>query len=136
MGTRTRGRWLVMVTATALALSALAGVAAGAAWVRLGERVVNDRLDHDVIGVTAAQGDFKAVKLQVRGHSVHFLDAKVHFANGTVQDLAIRAVVPAGGETRVLDLRGDDRVIQKVEFWYEANSLGKGRAKVRLLGLR
>jgi hypothetical protein len=119
-----------------VALAFAVGIAAGPAWKFLGERVVNDRLDHDVIAVTAAEGEFRALKLLVRGHAVHFLDAKVHFANGAIQDLAIRTVIPAGGETRVIDLRGAERVIRKVELWYEANSLGRGRAKVRLFGLR
>jgi hypothetical protein len=45
-------------------------------------------------------------------------------------------VIPAGGETRAIDLRGTEWVVQKVEFRYEANSLAGGRAKIRRFGLR
>lgn len=104
-------------------------------WVQLGERTVNDRLDHDSIGVSGSRGDFEAIKLAVRGHAVHFVDVKVHFANGRTQDVSLRTNIPAGGESRVIDLEGKQRVISRVEFWYEAQSPGKGkRAVVRLFG--
>jgi hypothetical protein len=119
-----------------LALGARAGDAKEG-WVRLGERTVNDRGDHDTIAVTGARGDFEALKLAVRGHAVHFLDVKVRFANGRSQDVALRASVPAGGESRVIDLEGKERVITRVDFWYEAQSPRRGqRAVVRLFGRR
>ena len=100
-----------------------------------GERTVTDRVDHDGIVVTAARGDFRAVKLTVRCHAVEVRDLKIHFANGAVQDVQIRRVIPAGGETRVVDLVGDDRVIQRIELTYDAQSLG-GKAVVRVFGRR
>lgn len=110
-------------------------VQARGGWRFLGDRVVNDRLDHDVVSVGAHRGTFRAVKLVVKGSPVHFLDVKVHFANGGVQDVSLRTVVPAGGESRVIDLEGGDRVIDRVEFWYEANSLARGKkAVVRVFG--
>ena len=115
-----------------------AAVALGAAgWAFLGERVVADRVDHDVIVVTGSEGTFSALKLAVKRRPVHFLDMKVHFANGSVQTVELRTVIPAGGESRIIDLEGDDRTISKVEFWYEANSIGVGKkALVRLHGRR
>jgi hypothetical protein len=105
-------------------------------WTKLGSRIVNDRLDHDTIVVTAAKGDFRALKLFVHKTPVHILDMKVTFGNGGVQDVSIRSRIPAGGESRVIDLTGADRVIRKVEFWYEANSLGRRRATIELWGLQ
>ena len=126
------------VAAFSLAVVATAGVAVAAgAWTLLGERVVNDRVDHDTILVTTAEGNFTALKITVQRRPVHFLDMKVNFANGTTQDVALRTVIPAGGESRVVDLTGGDRVIRSVEFTYEANSIGAGkRAHVRLFGRR
>ena len=60
----------------------------------------------------------------------------VHFGNGGKQEVAMRNTIPAGGETRAIDLEGDDRVINRVEFWYDANTFRGRRAQVRLLGLR
>lgn len=109
--------------------------ALAARWELLGVREVSDQVDHDTIAVTAIRGDYKAVKLIVRGSAVRFLRVVVHFANGGDQELAIRDLIPAGGETRAIDLRGHDRVIRTVDFWYEAKSLGARRAMISLHGL-
>ncbi len=123
-----------LVVLLALALLA-APTAAAERWQRLGSAVVNDRLDHDSIAVTAARGDFSAIKLTVERAPVHFLSVKIHFASGESQDVELRSVIPAGGETRVVDVVGADRVIRRVEFWYEAETARRGkRATVRLFG--
>ena len=59
---------------------------------------------------------------------------KVHFANGDIVDIAIRKVIPAGGETRLIDLPGRNRIIKKVVFWYESTKKNSKRATVRLFG--
>ena len=100
-------------------------------WEFLGERIVTDRLDHDVITVTSLRGDFRAIKLAVRGRSVDFHRVVIHFGNGDTREIELRRTIPAGSESRVIDLPGEDRVIQKVSFWYDARSLG-GKATVRL----
>ena len=105
-------------------------------WVLLGARAVNDRADHDVIVVTGAKGDFKGVKLTVQRAAVDFHKVVVHFANGTKQELELRNTVPAGGETRIIDLTGNERFINRVEFWYDAKTIRGRRAVVRLFGLR
>jgi hypothetical protein len=125
------------VFAVCLGLLAIAiPAAAGDRWELLGKRVVNDRLDHDEIVVTAARGDWEALKLKVHRAPVRFYDMKVHYGNGAVDDIPIRAVIARGGESRVIDLRGNDRVIRKVTFTYDAKTLGRKRAEVRLFGRR
>ncbi|HEV8597949.1 MAG TPA: hypothetical protein VGQ69_01160 [Gemmatimonadales bacterium] len=108
----------------------------GADWVLLGQRAVNDRADHDVIMVTAARGDFSKIKITVQRASVDFHRVVVHFGNGGKQEIELRHTIPAGGESRAIDLTGDDRVIRSVEFWYDANTIRGRRAVVRLFGMR
>ena len=105
-------------------------------WVLLGTRPVNDRVDHDVIPVTAARGDWQAIKITVQRASVDFYRVVVHFGNGTQQEVQLRNTIPAGGETRAIDLTGNDRVINRVEFWYDANTIRGRKAVVRLFGRR
>lgn len=115
-------------------LGALTAVAAER-WELLGKAAVADRLDHDSIAVTAARGDFHAIKLAVERAPVHFISVKIHFGNGETQDVELRSVVPAGGETRSIDVTGAERVIRRVEFWYEAESVRRHKgAVVRLYG--
>lgn len=122
---RTIARIALASAASALLATGLA--VAGPVWARLGERHVDDRVDHDVIHVGAGEGRFDAIKLKVAGPAVHMLDMKVYFGNGGVQDVEVRRVLPRNGETRVIDLKGDDRVIDRVEFWYEAETLRRGK---------
>jgi hypothetical protein len=103
------------------------------AWVLLGQRTVSDRGDHDEIPVTITRGDFRAIKLTVQRTAVDFRRVVVHFRNGEDQPVELRATIPAGGESRVIDLSGGDRVIRSVEFWYDARSRGR-QAIVRVLG--
>ena len=105
-------------------------------WKVLGSAKVHGHADHDEIWVTGMEGDFKAVKLMVENEGIEFNRVVLHFANGTKQELNIRRFLPAVGETKVLDLNGDDRVIKKVDFYYESKASSKTKAKVVLYGKR
>ena len=106
-------------------------------WMRLGARSVSDRADHDVVPVTGRDGRFTAVRFAVRGHSVDFHRVVIHFRNGEDQTVQMRATIRAGGESRAIDVEGRDRVIRSIEFWYDANTFGRGgRATVTVFGRR
>jgi hypothetical protein len=102
----------------------------------LGEANVDGGVDHDNIVVTRAEGVFRAIQLRVEKGAIEFDRAIIHYGNGQSQDIAIRSRIPAGGETRVIDLPGDRRVIRSVEFYYRRGGWGERRPKVRLFGLR
>lgn len=104
-------------------------------WKLLGKRTVKLSTDRDVIHVGADEGTFRSIKLKVLKSGVHFKDMKVHFSNGDIFDVKIRKLIPAGGETRVIDLPGANRNIKKVVFWYESTRMNR-RATVRLWGKR
>ena len=103
-------------------------------WVRLGERVVTDKADHDVITVGAARGTFRAVRFDVIGHAVDFQRVVIHFRNGGDQNVELRHTIPAGGSSREIDIDGADRVIRAIDFWYDAKTFGRGgKATVRAM---
>lgn len=109
-------------------------------WVKLGERRVQlFGADKDAIPVSGAEGVFRRIKLKVTENGVEMLDLKVHFANGETQDVQVRTNIREGGETRVIDLEGAARVIEKIVMTYKtAGGLDKlkGRALVTVYGLR
>ena len=124
-----------------LAIAALMGCApsragAKADWDLLGTRQVNDRADHDIIAVSSSRGDFRRIKFSVQRASVDFHRVVVHFGNGIDQRVELRNTIKAGGESRAIDLEGNDRVIRSVEFWYDANTIRGRRAQVRVFGMR
>ena len=123
-----------MLLVATLACAPRGYAAQGPDWVLLGERTVTDRLDHDVIPVTIARGDFTAIKITVARRGVDFHRVVVHFGNGGDQEVEMRNTIPAGGETRAIDLRAGERIIRSVEFWYDARSIRGRRAVIRLFG--
>lgn len=124
-----------------LTLVACASASASAArdsdrWTFLGQQAVTDRLDHDAIVVTAAEGRFTALQIRVLRSAVDFHKVVVHYRNGGQQEVPLRLTIPAGGSSRRIDLAGDDRVVQRVEFWYDARTARGRQATVRLFSQR
>lgn len=119
-----------------LAFIAACASAASDDWVFLGEATARKGADRDEIRVGAREGQFSKIQFRVRESGVEIKDAKVHYVNGSVEDVEVRAFIAAGGETRVIDLKGSDRSIEKVVFWYNTPRRAKGQAVVRLFGLR
>jgi hypothetical protein len=134
-GTTVSKRAFVLCLLTC-AVVAASVAAAGPTWVLLGERTVTDRLDHDTIVVTADRGEFSAVKVMVLKHAVDFHRFVVTYGNGDTDVLEVRRTIPSGDETRTLDFKGGRRVIKRIDFWYDAHTLGGRRAVIRALGLR
>lgn len=126
--------WIPVLCLTMVACASTTSLPNG--WVKLGDRTVNHTVDRDEIRVGVRDGDFSKIKLFVRQRAVTFRDVKIHYANGDVQDVDLRRQIPAGGETRVIDLRGGERVIEKVVFWYNTRPARGRRAVVELYGLR
>ena len=126
---------LVPLTAV-LAICAIAQAQPGRGWTYLGEAHVDGNVDHDRIVVTAARGEYRAIRLRVENAAIDFDRVVVHFGNGTSTPVALRHRIRAGDQTRVIDLPGDRRVIESVEFWYgRGNMRNPERPKVSLFGL-
>jgi hypothetical protein len=103
-------------------------------WKFIGDKTVGFGVDHDVIHTGNINDDFRQIRLRVTDGPLKMYDMKVHFDNGDVQDVEIRAQIPKGGYSRVIDLNGGLRHISKIEFWYETKGFAKGRARVAVWG--
>lgn len=130
-----KSSYLISMITIMVVCFSLAASAAGP-WTLLGSCKVHGRADYDEIVVTRAQGDFKAIKLFVENEGIDFDRVVVHYGNGATDKIDIRNFVPAGGETRVIDLAGGDRVIRKVVFYYKSNPATSRKGKVLLYGRR
>ncbi len=123
---------------TSLVLTVVAGSLAPALaadrWDLLGSRRVTDRVDHDEIVITAKEGTFTALQLRVKGVAVQFRSMTIHFANDEKQEVELKNVIPAGGQSRVIDVVGAERIIRRVSFVYDSQSVRGRRAYVRLYG--
>lgn len=102
-------------------------------WELLGSRQVNFAVDRDVIPVTAREGVFRAIKLEVEEGNLEMYDIKVVFGNGEVFSPETRLVFRENSRSRTIDLPGNRRVINRVEFFYRSRAR-RGKATVRLYG--
>jgi hypothetical protein len=103
--------------------------------VHLGDAHVDGRADHDTIRVGRSDGGFRAIQLRVSGGDVRFDRLIVRYGNGTQDELAVRDLIRAGGQTRIIDLPGDRRIIQSLDLWYGKANWTR-RPKVSLYGVR
>jgi hypothetical protein len=113
------------------------GVAADAQrgyWQSLGTAYVDGGRDHDRIRVNA-RGSFTALQLGIKGGEIDFQRVVVHFENGGEQELAVRERIPDRGRTRPIDLNGERRRIESIEFWYSKPSW-RSRPRVQAWGRR
>jgi hypothetical protein len=106
-------------------------------WVYLGQTTVNGQSDHDRIGIGRDEGRFQSIQLRVAGAPVEFQRVVVNFANGGSEVVELRNRIPAGGQTRAIDLRGNDRAISSVEFHFsKANWRSNALPRVSLYGVK
>lgn len=100
-------------------------------WDKLGTKVVDYTLDHDV--VTANTKDtYSALKIKVDNGTVNVHKATVHFANGDTQDIKLPDELSAGNDGKLIDLKGNKRAIEKVTFWYDNKNSSPNKAIVEV----
>ncbi len=117
------------------AFSLLNPVAAWAAsWKLLGSRTVLLQNDTDIVPVTFVKGPFTHLQLRVRGNGVYMNALRVTFSNRQTVNLPVRNFIPAGGQTRALDLPGSSRFISFVQLEYRSQANARGRATVEVWG--
>jgi len=103
-------------------------------WLELGARTVTRDADHDSIAVTGALGAFHAVRLTATGSPVHFRRVVLHFEDGAEQPHRLTELVPDGGQSHSIPLKADERALRRIDFWYDAKSVGLKGAVVQLIG--
>lgn len=123
---------LIAVTAMLL-LSTASFAQRRGGWQYLGEAHVDGGRDHDNISVPGG-ARFRSIQLRVDNGPIEFDHVIVHYANGANDELSVRQVIPAGGSTRAIDLRGKRRDIRSVELFYGRAHRREGRPSVKLFG--
>lgn len=102
-------------------------------WELLGTRRVNLAQETDVIDVTRRDGRFNAIRIEVDNGPIEMYDIRVLFANGEDFSPTTRVNFHDGAATRIIDLPGDARSIDKIVFRYKGR-VRRGTATVRVYG--
>lgn len=127
---------LFMLNAALIMSSFKASESQRGRWEHLGSRTVNYSLDKDVIPVGAKEGVYTQLKLVVSGGSLNMHRMVVEYGNGERDEIELRHQFGRGSTSRVIDLRGNRRIIRSVHFWYDSKNLSRQRARISLFGAR
>ncbi len=103
-------------------------------WTFLGDKNVGFRADHDVIHFGNWKDDVRQIKLKITDGPLKMYRMNIHFDNGSVQEVTLRNRFAQGSESRVIDLDGGLRHLNKIEFWYETKGFLRGKARVAVWG--
>ena len=103
-------------------------------WFFLADKKVGFGADHDVIYFGNWKDDVRQIKLKVTDGPLKMYSMKIHFDNGTVQDVELRNRFLQGSESRAIDMDGGLRHLSKIEFWYETKGYMRGKSKVNVYG--
>ena len=110
-------------------------------WQELGAVNVNFTVNHDDI-VLVGQAEYRSLKFKVQDAPVNILNMSVIYQNGKVDQFNLKYQLPAGGESRVIDLKTDNlktgvRKIRRVTIWYQTDSTAQQKAaKITLWGMK
>jgi hypothetical protein len=125
---------VVSVVALTVCLSPLTLTVAADDWVYLGNAHVDGQHDHDTISVGTDQGRFDRLMIKVLNAPIEFDRVVVNYGNGTSETLAIRSVIPAGGQTRAIKLARGDRYVVSLDVGYGKANPGSAQPEIQLYG--
>lgn len=103
-------------------------------WFFLEDKKVSFGADHDVIHFGNWKDDVRQLKLRVTDGPLKMYSMKIHFDNGSVQNVELRNRFAQGSESRVIDMDGGLRHLTKIEFWYETKGFARGKSRVAVWG--
>ena len=123
-------------------------------WHKIGTVTADFQRETDEISVFLADR-FAAIRFKVEGASVNLSSLKIFYEDGTVEDVTgiFPFSIQAPGESKVIDLKGTERELKKIQFTYASvegtgvkrdnpstpDNVNRGRdkkAKVELWGLK
>jgi hypothetical protein len=105
-----------------------------AKWVFLGSKTVDFGLDRDVVQVGYRDGSFKKIKIVVRGGGLNMHRCVVHFQNGSKEEIDLRHNFSKNSATRIIDLPGNRRFIDRIVFVYDSKNNQTRKSKVLVFG--
>jgi hypothetical protein len=121
-------RMAFMMALFLVSLSRIAVAQNNLTWDNLGTKQVDYALDKDVFEANSKQ-TYSAIKFKVDKGSVNIHKVTVHYANGDSQDIKLPGTVSKDNDGQVIDLKGNQRVIDKITFWYDTKNGSKTKEK-------
>jgi hypothetical protein len=124
---------LFAIVLCAFLFCGIAGAAQrGGQWQLVGEQEVNFNTERDRIDVKRSAGPFRELRIEVRDAPIEIREMIVTFGDGKTFRPKIQARFRNGRGSYVMDLPGNRRSIDGVEFLYRSINPRKGKGRVLL----
>jgi F0F1-type ATP synthase membrane subunit b/b' len=105
-------------------------------WHKIGEITASFKMDNESI-IVYGRDEFTKIKFKVTDAPINIEKVTVFYEEGSSQELSVANELQAGGETRVIDLEGTNKELEKVVFTYKTMPNYDGdKATVELYGLK
>lgn len=104
-------------------------------WNYIGDKWAAFGQDRDVLRL-GLRDEFRQIKIKVTDGPLHINDMDIYFDNGEKMNVELKNIFRAGQESRIIDLPGGIRRLDKIEFKYSTIGRAKGRARVAVWGRR
>jgi hypothetical protein len=108
-------------------------------WVLLGERRVSFKAERDVIDLKQAEDwwrdrGFKRLHLIAERSDIHLMSLRLVYMNGFSEDFNVDRLIREG-QDQPIDLRGERKYLQRIEFTYRSRRSFEGRAVMKVYGV-
>jgi hypothetical protein len=105
-------------------------------WHKIASTTVDFKKERDEVMVLGAD-HFSAIKFMVVDAPIDLQDLEIWYENGTKQDVQVRTPIEVGKESRVINVDGGHRDIDKIVFVYKTlPNRTDERAEVAIYGLK
>jgi Protein of unknown function (DUF2541) len=102
-------------------------------WLLLGTHAVDYTLDRDVISLKERK-NVEALKLVVKNGTLNMHKCTVHFTDGETKSIEISQEVNQANDGVIMDLKGSNRSVEKVTFWYDTKNSSDKKSVIEVWG--
>jgi hypothetical protein len=103
-------------------------------WAELGCKSVGFFVDRDSIPV-GTPDRYRALRLRSNGFDIELLEMTVIYGNGQRDNYQINRVLPTGGVTNEIPLRGEARRIREINMLYRTRTISNRKTKLCVDGV-
>ena len=105
-------------------------------WHKIGEVTANFKMQNESLLVWGADR-FSQLKLRVTDAPINIEKLQVIYESGETEDIDVSSEIEAWGESKTIELKGDNKEIEKVSFTYKTLPNYRGeKAQVELYGYK
>jgi len=105
-------------------------------WHKIGELTASMKSEKDQLSVMGAD-KFKSIRIKATDAPIHIASMVIYYESGETQDVVLRSDLKAGEESRVIELKPNDKSIKTISFVYKTVANAKNdKAHLEVYGLK